>query len=117
MAGGVEVEGMAGFRRALDRAADTIGDLTEPNAQAAAIVGQTVRDTTAPRKTGALARSTSWHGTREGSVIESGVRYAAAVHARNPFIRRAFEQTEERWADVYLAHVESVVEDIAKSGV
>jgi hypothetical protein len=57
----------------------------------------------APRRTGTLAASVTVDGWGQGLTIEAGADYAAAVHARNPFVSRTID-----------AATAEVVEDVTK---
>lgn len=119
----VRVEGLAELRRTLRDAGDDLTELKDAHARAAHIVGARAEQT-APRRTGALARSVKGRGTKSGAGITAGSRarvpYAPPIHwgwfrrgiRSNPWVSRAAQDTESLWLPAYAAEVQSITDNV-----
>lgn len=125
MAGeGVRVEGARAFRKALKDAGDDLTQVKEAHADAAAIVAHAAI-AIAPRVTGKLAGGVRSSGSASAATIRAGgarLPYAAPIHwgwprrgiKAQPFISTAAQSTESRWYDVYLTHVQRIMDSIGE---
>ena len=111
----VETDGLPQLVDRLSRAHDGILDLSEPNAQAARLVGGQA-DGTVPRATGALASSRTVTVTGSGWGIGYGKPYAPMVHwgtrtmRARPWLMLAARDTESTWMDDLTEHVQQLLD-------
>ena len=96
----------------LDRAAARLTDLADVDESAAQLV-LTRADSTVPRLTGFLADSASVTVVDGGAALVYSARYAAAVHARNPWAAIALDASEEDVLDLYAEAAEQALDEIA----
>lgn len=117
---GVDLTGDAQLRRALDGAADALGDLAVVNATVADLI-RTSAIPRVPIRTGRLAGSLTATGTGTDATVSSLVPYAVPVHAGvpalhmppRPFLTGAVEDATGRIEDAYLAVVDDAFGAVA----
>jgi len=111
----VESEGVPQLVDRLDRASAGILDLSEPNAQAARLVGGDA-DASVPRHSGALAGSRTITVSGTGWGIAYGKPYAGFVHwgtrtmPARPWLIRAARDAEPTWMDDLTTHVQKLLD-------
>lgn len=95
----------------LQAAGAALGDLVGTHQAAADVVLAKAVPAT-PRRTGRLAATVRSDVVTTGYQITADTRYAAAVHARRPWIAQAIAATEADQIAVYATHVQNVVATI-----
>lgn len=109
-----EIQGADRLVSTLDQAAEDIQDLAEGH-HAAGQVLATAGQASAPRLTGALAATVTYqvgHGLVSLTAGSSSVRYAAAVHARHPWLTRTVHAKQDEVVDAYLEATEQVLSQV-----
>lgn len=119
----VQVEGARELRRTLRKAGDDLDDFKSVHREIGGIVVDSARPKTPRGFTGRLEASVRASGTKTAAVVRAGkarVPYAGPIHwgwpARNirpqPWLTDAASQTEPRWTNAYMKHVERVLDKI-----
>lgn len=115
---GLEVGGGAKLRRALNRAADNLGDLTSMHKRVAE-VARGPAASRAPRDSGALEDSLVAEGFRTRALVRSRLRYAGFVHwgtqhlEARPFALEAVAATQPLWLAVYDRELDAILRRVA----
>lgn len=102
------MNGAAALAAGLQQLADDLRDLSDADAQAAALIAQAAPAYT-DRRTGTLAAATVARG---GSVVNP-VRYAPYENARHPFLTRAAESVD--WSAPHIAAVDAALDALKGS--
>ena len=118
----VKVTGARELRRAMKAAQADMSQLTQVHRDVGKVV-QRRGESTAPRRTGALAGSLRSQPTRTKARVGSRLPYAAPVHwgvpARNmepnPWLSAAAVQTESQWESIYRSAIQDILTDIEGS--
>lgn len=116
MSTGLSVDGARELERAADAAAAQLADTTEPDAQAAQLVGSAAV-ATSPRRTGRTASSIGWGASPEGAQVTVGVDWSVPLHwgaPRNgtparPWVANAWKARETDVMKVYEGHADKAV--------
>lgn len=111
MAAGAQLRGADNLVRSLDDAAGRLEDLTDAEHEAGQLLAQT-GSRNAPRRTGHLAASHGYAVAGDVLTVTAATPYAAAVHARNPWLSKTLAATEDQVADIYLASVTDALGDV-----
>jgi phage gpG-like protein len=117
---GVTVQGARELRGAMRKAGLDMGEMKAVHARVGLLVAQS---TTPPRRSGRLAASIRSTGQAGAAVVRAGgakVPYAGVIEygwpSRNisaqPYLRTAAHRTEPRWAPMYLAEVQAILDRI-----
>ncbi len=127
MAGGqvvATVEGLRQLRSALRRAGDDLSDFRDANADVARVAGQAAQ-VDAPHRTGTLAGSVRWSGTKTQAIVRAGsarVPYAGPIqwgwparHIRPAlFVTQAASRTEPQWLDLFMDAINRIIDKIGQ---
>jgi hypothetical protein len=116
----VQVEGARQLRASLKRAGVGVTELKAAHAEVAKLVEDRARPE-APRRSGRLAASMRSSGTQSAAVVRAGgaaVPYAGPIHfgwparhiTANPWILDAAEAARDSWENVYLSHIEDLIQ-------
>ncbi len=124
-----EVQGGRALRATLKEADESLSDLKQAHAAAAAIAARASADL-APKRTGRLADTIRSSGTKTAGIVRAGLKsvpYAPVIHwgwgtrpnrqknwrggviRANPFISRGAQDSEGRWIRIYENHVEQAL--------
>ena len=116
----IKVHGAARFEATTARAARDLRDMREANARVAQYVAQQARGR-APKRSGALARSTTGRAA-SGNVAQmtATVVYAGVIHngwprhhiSPQPYLRDTLEATQSSWLSMYERELQSIVNQV-----
>lgn len=123
---GVQIEGMARFRRTVKKAGADMKDFTVVNRQVATIVANRARVTAphGPEIRGHVARTVRGGANRTSAIVRvgnnTGFRYANPIHwgwfrrhiRPNPWVSRAATETESTWLPVFERGINAIVHKI-----
>lgn len=107
-----ELVGVQRLTATLDAAAARFADLREPGRLAG---GDVITAARVPYLTGALDSTVAVLPGPSGFVLVAGGQaapYAAAVHARNPFLLRALTARQDAVIDTYTEHAAGLLDTI-----
>lgn len=118
----VEVDGLRQLRRSLRRAGEHMTEIKAANKAAADHVSAATKP---PQRSGALAATVRTSGTNTAGIVRVGkkrVPYANPIHwgwpARNieaqPFVTDAAQATEPQWTEIYLQHINDILDRIER---
>ncbi len=102
---GAELRGADQLVRTLHAAAADLGDLSDVEQEAGELLAEQ-GSKASPRRTGTLAEAHGYKVVTAGVTVIAATRYAAIVHARNPWLARTVLAAEDQVADLYLAGVD-----------
>lgn len=116
----VTVHGDERLAATMTAAAAKLGHMDAANRRVGMAIAQRARSA-APRRSGALARSTSGRPAQaNGAEITATVVYAGVIHngwprhhiRANPYIRKTVEQYQAEWVDNYGTEVDKILNTI-----
>jgi hypothetical protein len=116
MTDGVKVRGAARLQATLKAAGRDVSDMRSASTRVAANVAQKARGR-APRRTGALARSTTGKGTKQGASLTATVVYAGVIHngwprhniERQPYIAQTIASEQSSIVDQYASETDKIL--------
>jgi len=106
----------------MKKAGEDLGELTTVHREVGTVVLRRA-ESSAPRRTGALADSLRSQPTRTKARVGTRLPYGAPIHwgvpSRNisprPWLSEAAVETEATWADLYRRRVEELITDMENS--
>lgn len=108
---GAQLEGTGRLIRSLEDAAADLAQLDEAAREAGELAaGKGAAD--APRQTGYLSSTVDYELVDTGFALVAAAPYAAAVHARDPWLARTVTELEDRIVTTYADEVADVVAHI-----
>jgi hypothetical protein len=116
----IKVRGADRVASTMRHASDQLGHMDGANRRVAAGIAQQAR-ARAPRRSGALARSTTGKaGANNSAEIEATVIYAGVIHEgwprhhirAQPYIRQTVESTQAQWLNAYEREVDKITDNV-----
>lgn len=112
----VRVRGAARLQATLHAAGRDVADMSSASTRVATSVAQKARGR-APRRTGALARSTTGKGSREGAQLTATVVYAGVIHngwprhniEAQPYIAQTIASEQSSIVDQYASETDKIL--------
>lgn len=111
MTAGAQLRGADQLARTLHEAGRQLGDLTEVEHQAGQLLAGK-GSKASPRQTGRLAAAHGYTVVDDVLTVTAATPYAALVHARNPWLTRTVDQSEDQVADLYLVGVDDALSHV-----
>ncbi len=106
-----QVDGLQRLTSTLEAAARDLIDLSEVHADAGRYLTGKAQ-AAAPRLTGRLAESHTYTARAGYAEVTAGTPYAAAVHARKPWLASTLTKHTDDVLDIYATHVDDIVQTI-----